>query len=49
MEEPWSGHSPAPLLRLPTIFLDLLWEGLGSARPQGPPRGWLTDTKMLTG
>lgn len=25
------GHSHAPLLRLPTVFLDLLWGDLGSA------------------
>lgn len=46
LEEPWSGHSHAPLLRLPTVFLDLLWEGLRSARPWTPR---LTDTHALTG
>lgn len=28
------GHSHAPLLRLPTVFLDLLWEELGQHSPQ---------------
>lgn len=36
LEEPRRGHSHAPLLGLPTVFLDLLGEGLGSAQAIAP-------------
>ena len=35
-EEFLRGHSHAPLLRLPTVFLDLLREGPGSAQAMAP-------------
>lgn len=31
------GHSHAPLLCLPSVFLDLLWEGPGVSTGHGPP------------
>lgn len=47
-EELWCGHSHAPLLCLPTVFLDLLWEGPGSAQAMAPQTHRDTDADRPT-
>lgn len=47
-EELWRGHSHAPLLCLPTVFLDLLWEGPGSAQAMAPQTHRDTDANRPT-